>query len=100
MPAGTGCIWQAYSQGTLSAVLGGTVRDADATRVLEALRSSVYPTDRTALHSLFGRNATAATIHTAVERLVAAGLAYQWQAPSKGGRPLSLVMATTRVRKA
>ena len=92
--------WQAYSQGTLSAVLGGTVRDADATRVLEALRSSVYPTDRTALHRLFGRNATAATIHTAVERLVAAGLAYQWQAPSTGGRPPSLVMATTRVRKA
>ena len=53
-----GMAWQRYSESTVSAVLGGMVRDEIAVRILDALRrGGRYVTRLTDLHNLFGRNA-------------------------------------------
>ena len=91
-----GYAWVEHSMQTVQAVLGGLVRNEEAGRILSALRQHPgVPAKKTELHDLFSRHITGTSLDAALEELETAGLAFQWEGDSDGGRPPVLVMATT-----
>jgi hypothetical protein len=91
-----GLAWRQHSIATVSAVLGGLVRNKEAGKILAALRAHPgVAANREELHEVFGRNITGTAIDAAVQALQDAGLAHAWTDRSSGGRPPQMVMATT-----
>lgn len=94
LEAGLG--WFTHSIHTVETILGGVVRDDTAAKILARLREARgRETPKTDLWNLFSRNITAAALDAGLEELSEAGLAHTWITTSSGGRPPTMVMATT-----
>lgn len=92
----TGLAWVTHSIQTVEAVLGGLVRNEEAGRILAALRQHPgTPATKLEIYDLFYRRITKTALDAAISELEEAGLAFSWTAPSEGGRPPVMVMATT-----
>lgn len=90
--------WVQHSADTVQAILGGLVRNPDAAKILAAIRSHpMTPATTREVHDLFSRHSTSSAINAAIAELEKAGLAYTFEGPSTGGRPPSLIVATTPV---
>lgn len=90
--------WVLHSAATVQAVLGGIVRNPDAARILALLRSHpMTPATKKEIHDLFSRNTTSTAIDAAIAELERAGLAFSFVGESTGGRPPTLIVATTPV---
>ncbi len=91
-----GLAWTDHSVSTVTAVLGGLVRNDDATKILAALRAHPgIAAKQSELHDVFSRHTTGTAINAAIQDLQNVGLAHVWNGESDGGRPPVMVMATT-----
>ena len=91
-----GYAWVEHSIQTVRAVLGGLVRNEEAGRILAALRMHPgVPATKKELYDIFNRNTTATALDAALGELEEVQLAFSWEGPSAGGRPPTMVMATT-----
>ena len=91
-----GLAWVTHSTTTVTAVLSGLVRNQDATKILTALRAHPgVPVKQSELHDVFSRNTTGTAINAAIGDLQSVGLAHTWIGETDGGRPPTMVMATT-----
>jgi hypothetical protein len=91
-----GYAWVEHSIQTVRAVMGGLVRNEEAGRILASLRQHPgVPATKKEIYDIFSRNTTATALDAALGELEEVQLAYSWTGPSVGGRPPTMVMATT-----
>ena len=91
-----GYAWVEHSIQTVRAVMGGLVRNEEAGRILASLRQHPgVPATKKEIYEIFNRHTTATALDAALGELEEVQLAYSWTGPSVGGRPPTMVMATT-----
>lgn len=91
-----GLAWVRHSHAVVQSILGGLVRDSVAGKILASLRRHPgVPVMVSEVYDLLNRNSTGAEINGAIQSLTSSGLAYQFKGHSTGGRPPTLLVATT-----
>ncbi len=91
-----GKAWVDHSLSTVQAVLGGVVMGEVEAKILKSLRGHPgMPGNLTELHKAVSRHHTKEEMAGAVKSLQEAGLVHTWTGDTTGGRPPTMVIATS-----